>query len=90
MGNSLFATSGRQRPRGVLDAAVVIGNGEAREVVELQQARVVVAERNAERLREPHEQERFGGAVFAEEEQRLFGGERREQSRLDGIVAHDT
>ncbi len=68
---------------------MVIGNGESDEVIELQEARVVVTQCQAECVGEAHEQERFRGTVIADEEQRLFGGECGEERGLERVVADD-
>jgi hypothetical protein len=48
-----------------------------------------VTERDAECVGESHRQQRFRGAVIADEQQRLFGGEVGEERGLEGVVAAD-
>lgn len=69
-----------------------VGDGESGEIVELQDARVVVAQRELQRVRESLQPQRFRGAVIADEQQRLFGGEGGEGGEERGferVVADD-
>ena len=77
------------RRRGIANRAGIVGDGEANEIVELQNAGVVVPEGEAECVGEPHQQQRFRGAVIADQQQRLFGGEGSQERRLEGVVAHN-
>ena len=79
----------RPRGRGIANGAGIIRDGESDEIVELEDAGVVVPEGEAECVGEPHQQQRFRGAVIAHEQQRLFGGECGQERGLEGVVAHD-
>ncbi len=77
------------RGRGIANSAGIVGDGEANEIVELQNAGVVVAEGKAECVGEAHQQQRFRGAVIADQQQRLLGGESGQERRLKGVIAHN-
>ena len=88
----------QRRDVDALDAAFVndrkefvrdVGDGESGEIVELQDARVVVAQRELKRVRESLQPQRFRGAVIADEQQRLFGGEGGEERGFERVVADD-
>ena len=48
-----------------------------------------MTERDAECVGESHQQQRFRGAVIADQQQRFFGGEVGEERGLEGVVAAD-
>jgi hypothetical protein len=79
----------RPRGRGIANGAGAVGDGKSDEVVELEDAGVEVPQREAECVGEPHQKQRFRGAVIAHEQQRLLGGECGEERGLEGVVAHD-
>jgi hypothetical protein len=64
----------RPRWRRIANGAGAVGDGEPDEVVELQNAGVVVPQLEAEGVGEAHQQQRFRGAVIADEQQRFLGG----------------
>ncbi len=79
----------RPRWRRIANGAGTVGDGEPHEIVELEDAGVVVTQREAECVGESHQRQRFRGAVIADEQQRFFGGEGGEERGLEGVVAHD-
>ena len=99
MGNSLFCSSGRQRlisSRNTASASqivagvrsqssppVPIGDRVAHEVVVGQEARVVVAPDEAERLGDPGQQQALARAVRPDEEDRQLGRERADDDRFE-------
>jgi len=83
------APNGAERCGVANAAAALVGDREAREVVELQQRRVVVPWLQLQRLGQPQQQQCFGGAVVADEEQRFAGGEGGKQRGFERVVADD-
>ncbi len=79
--------AGVSRKRTVVCASS--GYGKADEVVERDQARVVVAVLEAERFGERVEQEGLAGAAAADEQQRVLGDEGREDRGLVAVEAVD-
>jgi hypothetical protein len=77
----------RPRWRRIANGAGIIGDGEPNEIVELQNAGIVVPQREAGCVGESHQQQRFRGAVIAHEQQRLFGGECGEERGLERVAA---
>jgi hypothetical protein len=78
----------RRRRAKVLQAvARVVRHGEAEQVVEGDQTRVVVAVLEAERACDAVEQRRLRAAVRADEQQRLLGGERGDDDRVQMVEA---
>ncbi len=71
-----------RRPQPV-EAPVPVGDRVADEVVVGEQARVVVAPGQAERLRDPRQQQALAGAVRADQEDRQLGRDGRDDDGLD-------
>ena len=67
----------------------MIGPRESDEVVERDEAGVVVAVLESERLGEAVEEERFSRPPFANEQQRVLGDQRGKDDRLDTVVTED-
>jgi hypothetical protein len=66
----------------VANSAGAVGDGQPDEIVELEDAGVVVTKNEAEGVGESHQQQRFRGAVIAHEQQRFLGGEGGEEREL--------
>jgi len=79
--------AGVSRKRTVVCASS--GYGKPDQVVERDQAGVVVAMLEAERLGERVEQEGLAGAAATDEQQRVFGDQRRENRRLVAVEAEN-
>ncbi len=74
----------------VLEPAGAIGHGVADEVVEAEQAGVVVAPGEAQRLRHAGQQQALAGAVRADEQHRQLCGGRGDDDGLDVVEADET
>ena len=69
--------------------APVLRHGEADQVVEVQEGRVVVAMREPERLGQARQDQRLRRAVRTDQQQRRFGRQCRQDHRLEVIPAGD-
>ena len=79
----LRAPDGGRRLEELHAAALRVRVGKADEIVEGDQARVVMAVLEPERLGQAVEQEGLPGARIADEQQRVLGDQRREHDRFD-------